>query len=152
LAKRIGGTPMPPGQAAELTETLARAVHYAHQRGVIHRDLKPGNVLLAEDGTPKITDFGLAKRVQAETSSGSPVPLTRSGGFMGTPRYRAPQHARGTGRESGPFTPVYAVGEFLWELLTARPPFLGASPVETLHQVIFDELVPPGSLQPKLPR
>jgi WD40 repeat protein/serine/threonine protein kinase len=152
LAKKLAGAPMRAREAAQLTETLARAVHYAHQRGVIHRDLKPGNVLLNEEGTPKITDFGLAKRVQAEADSNIPVPETKSGDIMGTPSYMAPEQALGHTGAIGPVTDVYALGAILYELLTGRPPFRGANTVETLHQVVFDDLVPPGTLQPKLPR
>jgi WD40 repeat protein len=152
LAKKLSGFPLPAREAAKLTETLARAVHYAHQRGVIHRDLKPANVLLTEDGEPKITDFGLAKRLQTEADSESPLPETKSGDIMGTPSYMAPEQALGKTELIGPLTDVYALGAILYEMLTGRPPFRGANTVETLHQVVFDELVPPSSLQPKLPR
>jgi WD40 repeat protein len=152
LAKKLAGVPLPARQAAQLTETLARAVHYAHQRGVIHRDLKPGNVLLTENGTAKITDFGLAKRLETEPGSDNPLPETKSGDIMGTPSYMAPEQALGQTNLIGAVTDVYALGAILYELLTGRPPFRGANTVETLHQVVFDDLVPPGNLQPKLPR
>jgi WD40 repeat protein/cell division protein FtsB len=152
LAKKLAGVPIAARQAAQLTETLACAVHYAHQRGVIHRDLKPGNVLLTENGTPKITDFGLAKRLETEPGSDNPLPQTKSGDIMGTPSYMAPEQALGQTTLIGPVTDVYALGAILYELLTGRPPFRGANTVETLHQVVFDDLVPPGNLQPKLPR
>ena len=94
-----------PREAAELIETLARAMHYAHLRGVVHRDLKPGNVLLTADGTPKITDFGLAKRIDDEARD-----VSKSGAIMGTASYMAPEQAAGKVRDTGPAADVYALG------------------------------------------
>jgi tetratricopeptide (TPR) repeat protein len=146
LAGRIAGIPWPVTQAARIVETLARAIHYAHQRGIVHRDLKPANVLLTIDGVPKITDFGLAKLLDTE------VGQTKLGVIMGTPSYMAPEQARGQAQEIGPATDVYALGTILYELLTGRPPFRGATTLETVHQVLFDELVAPTRLQPRVPR
>jgi WD40 repeat protein len=155
LAERLDGTPLPPREAAALAETLARAVHTAHQAGIVHRDLKPANVLLAADGTPKITDFGLAKRLDA---AGAP---TRSGAIVGTPSYMAPEQAGATEasaqavavpKEVGPAADVYALGAILYELLTGRPPFRGASPMNTVLQVLTCEPAPPRLLVPKVPR
>jgi WD40 repeat protein len=152
LARKLAGTPQGPRQAAELVHTLARAMHYAHQRGIIHRDLKPANVLLTIDGTPKITDFGLAKRLDdGPRPPGSDNP-TRTGDIMGTPSYMAPEQASGKNHLVGQATDIYALGAILYELLTGRPPFRGATSVETLQQVVFDELVPPSRLQPRVPR
>jgi formylglycine-generating enzyme required for sulfatase activity len=145
LARRLGGTPLPPKEAAGLVETLARAVHYAHQKGVIHRDLKPSNILLDESGVPKITDFGLARRV--ETDSG----LTRTGAVMGTPSYMAPEQAEGK-KDIGPAADIYALGATLYDLLTGRPPFRGASIADTIFQVLHHDPVPPRRLQPTVPR
>src|SRR5262249_11116935 len=92
LAERLNGTPLPPRQAAELSEILARAMQGAHERGIIHRDLKPGNVLLTAEGTAKITDFGLAKRLDVD------VGQTQSGAILGTPSYMAPEQATGHGK------------------------------------------------------
>src|SRR5262249_37459442 len=136
----------PPPEAAALVGRLARAVDYAHRKGVIHRDLKPGNVLLASDGTPKITDFGLAKLLDEG------APLTVSGDVLGTPSYMAPEQAAGKSKEIGPAADVYALGAILYELLTGRPPFLGTTPLDTILQVLSDEPVPPSRLQRKLPR
>jgi predicted Ser/Thr protein kinase len=146
LARHLDGTPVPPRRAAELTEVLARAVHFAHQRGVIHRDLTPGNILLAEDGTPKVTDFGLAKRLDADSSR------TQSGAVLGTPSYMAPEQAGGKNREVGPAADVYSLGAILYELLTGRPPFKADSVLETLAQVVGAEPAAPRLLQPRVPR
>src|SRR5262249_52367843 len=108
LAQKFAGTPQPARQAAALVETLARALEVGHQNGVIHRDLKPGNVLLTADGTPKVGDFGLAKRV--EVGDG----LTESGITLGTPSYAAPEQAQGKLREIGPAADVYALGAILY--------------------------------------
>jgi WD40 repeat protein len=146
LADTLAGTPLPPPQAAELVGTLARAVHASHQRGIIHRDLKPANVLLTPDGVPKVSDFGLSKGLDAE------VGVTTSGAVIGTPSYMAPEQAAGKSREVGPAADVYALGAILYELLTGRPPFRAATPMDTLLQVISDEPVPPRRLQPHAPR
>jgi hypothetical protein len=142
--------PQPPRQAATLVEALARAVHYAHEHGVVHRDLKPANVLLTAEGTPKIADFGLARLEQPQ--QGEAAGLTASGAIVGTPSYMAPEQAAGRTREVGPAADVYALGAILYELLTGRPPFRAATVLETLEQVVHQEPVPPGQLQGGTPR
>src|SRR5207249_1486522 len=107
--------------AARLVATLARAVHSAHERGVIHRDLKPGNVLLTDDGQPKIADFGLAKLL------GSTSSLTGSSSVLGTPAYMAPEQADGQARAITPAADVYSLGAILYECLIGRPPFQAGS-------------------------
>jgi WD40 repeat protein len=153
LARKLNGTPLQPREAADLVEKLARAMQAAHDKGVIHRDLKPGNVLLAADGTPKITDFGLAKvesvaRPGEEHENG----LTMTGAVVGTPSYMAPEQAGGTSKQVGPAADVYALGAILYESLTGRPPFCGPTPVDTVYQVLYEEPVSPRHLQPKTPR
>jgi serine/threonine-protein kinase len=146
LSQKLAGAPQPAAWAASLVATLAGAVHVAHQRGVVHRDLKPANVLLTEDGMPKVTDFGLARRL--EEGGG----LTLSGQPLGTPSYMAPEQARGEKGAIGPATDVYALGAILYELLTGRPPFRAETATATLQQVLTDEPVPPGRLNPAVPR
>ncbi len=165
LEKRLAGTPQPPRAAARLVEVLARAMHAAHQCQIVHRDLKPANILLqaipgaesvrAAEGTgvvdldrwvPKITDFGVAKFLDVGRAQ------TQTGMVIGTPSYMAPEQARGRSQDIGPATDTYTLGAILYELLTGRPPFKGASPVETLEQVVSQEPVSPTRLQPKVPR
>jgi serine/threonine protein kinase/tetratricopeptide (TPR) repeat protein len=146
LAEKLDGAPQPARPAARLLEVLAGAVHFAHQRHVVHRDLKPANVLLTADGTPKVTDFGLAKIL--EEGAG----LTRTGVILGTPSYMAPEQAGGKSGGAGPAADVYALGAILYQLLTGRPPFRGETAEDTLHQVRTAEPVPPRRLQPKVPR
>src|SRR6516165_5700917 len=145
LAQQLDGMPMPPRRAAQLLLDLARAVQHAHDQGIVHRDLKPSNVLLTGTGAAKIADFGLAKLLDIEQGD------TRSGDVLGSPSYMAPEQAAGQVRAIGPATDVYALGAILYELLTGRPPFLGASFLETLDQVRAHDPAPPQTLQPKVP-
>jgi eukaryotic-like serine/threonine-protein kinase len=146
LSKKIGGKPLPVREAAGIAELLARAMAVAHRAGIIHRDLKPANVLLAADLTPKITDFGLVKRLEDDSSH------TRTGSILGTPSYMSPEQARGETHKIGPAADQYALGAILYELLTGRPPFQGVSVLDTLDQVRKSEPVPPSQLMPKTPR
>jgi WD40 repeat protein/tetratricopeptide (TPR) repeat protein len=147
LAEALNGTPWPARRAAALVETLARAIHHAHQQGIVHRDLTPGNVLMTKAGQPRITDFGLAKLLVG----GGPT-LTETGMILGTPSYMAPEQAAGQAKAIGPATDVYALGAVLYELLSGRPPFKAETPLETLQQVQSQQPVSPSRLQPKLPR
>ncbi len=163
--------PIPFDEAAALVAALADGVQHAHSRGVLHRDLKPANILMSvvscqlsvvrEDAArrplttdnwqlttiPKITDFGLAKLLEGNTKS-----LTQSGAIVGTPQYMAPEQARGSAQAMTTAVDVYARGAILYELLTGRPPFQAETALDTLHQVVFAEPVPPRRLRPSVPR
>jgi WD40 repeat protein/serine/threonine protein kinase len=132
-----------PRRAAELLRTIALATHAAHQANVIHRDLKPANILLGENDIPKLTDFGLAKRLDANTE-------TNTGSILGTPSYMPPEQAAGT-KEIGPASDVYALGAILYECLASRPPFRAATPLETVNQVLHQEAVSLRQLNTKVP-
>src|SRR5262249_26244295 len=129
LDQRLDGTPWLPRRAATMVEALAWAVAEAHRMGLVHRDLKPGNILLTPDGTPKITDFGLAKSLTGQSG------LTATESILGSPSYMAPEQAEGHTRDVGPTADVYALGAILYELLTGRPPHRGAAALETIEQV-----------------
>jgi serine/threonine protein kinase/WD40 repeat protein len=146
LAAKLGDRPMEPHQAALLVETLARAVEHAHGNGILHRDLKPANVLLARDGTPKISDFGLAALL--DQTSG----LTQTGEVVGTPAYMAPEMTTGERPQPGRAVDVYGLGVILFEALTGRAPFVGLSPVLVLSLVRSVEPIAPRQLQPGVPR
>jgi len=146
LAGLLSDGPLPPRLAAQYVSTIARAVHHAHQQGILHRDLKPANVLLDQQGQLFVTDFGLAKRVAAGDK------LTRTGAIVGTPAYMAPEQAAGSRGTIGPASDVYSLGTILYELLTGRPPFQGASPVDTIMMVLDQEPVPPRRLNPNVDR
>jgi len=145
LADKVRENLLSPRVAAVLTEQIARGVQAAHDCGIIHRDLKPDNVLMTSGGVPKVTDFGLAKRI--EGGSG----LTQTGAMMGTPSYMAPEQAEGK-KEIGPAADVWGLGAILYRLLTGRPPFQGATTLDTIVQVLSEEPVPPTHLRADLPR
>lgn len=158
LSKQLDGTPLPDRETAKLVSVLARALQYAHEQGVVHRDLKPGNILLQTDEETssfilhpssfhlKVADFGTARLMD------SPSELTPTQAILGTPSYMAPEQAFGQSRAVGPAADVYSLGAILYELLTGRPPFKAATPFETLVLVRDEECVPVRRLQPRVPR
>jgi WD40 repeat protein len=145
LASRLSRGVLEPVEAARLVECLARAVHAAHARGIIHRDLKPANILFTTDGVAKVADFGLVKRLDADSTQ------TETGELMGTPVYMPPEQAAGHAKAAGPKSDVYALGAILYECLTGRPPFRGATVPETIRQVLNDVPAPPRRLRPEVP-
>jgi tetratricopeptide (TPR) repeat protein len=145
LARLTRERPLPPRKAAEYVESVAEAIGYAHQQGVIHRDLKPSNILLGQDDRPRVTDFGLARRIDADSS------LTSSGEMLGTPGYLPPEQASIKKGKVGPHSDVYALGAVLYYLLTGRPPFMAGTLAETLQQVLKSEPIAPRRLNPAIP-
>jgi serine/threonine-protein kinase len=146
LAQRLADGPLPSREAARILAAVARAIHFAHMRGVLHRDLKPSNILLDEAGEPHVTDFGLAKQLTGEPT------LTRTGAVLGTPAYMAPEQAAGVRGQVGPRSDVYSLGVILYHMLTGRPPFQAASPGEMVLLVLEQDPVPPRLLNPKADR
>ena len=146
LGQRLIAGPLPPREAAQMLAAVARAIHFAHMRGVLHRDLKPSNILLDEDGEPHVTDFGLAKQLTDGQS------VTKSGMMLGTPAYMAPEQAAGVRGQVGPRSDVYSLGVILYHMLTGRPPFQAASPAEMVLLVLEQDPVPPRMLNPKADR
>src|SRR5256884_4060296 len=143
VAKR---EPMPIRHAAELIAKLARTVHYAHERGILHRDIKPGNILLDAKGEPHLTDFGLARLVETESTA------TRTMEVLGTPSYMAPEQALGNNASVTSATDVYGLGAVLYQLLTGHPPFAGGISYETIKLLLETEPRPPRLLNPKIDR
>jgi serine/threonine protein kinase len=145
LQQQLSGRPMAVSQAVALVAAVARGVQAAHEQGIIHRDLKPANVLLATDGTPRISDFGLAKPLDDAAD------LTQSGAIIGTPSYMAPEQAWGQGHVAGPGADVYSLGAILYEALTGRPPFCGTTVHEILEQARTETPVSPRQLEAAVP-
>lgn len=146
LADRLADGPLSARDAAGLLLVVARAIEHAHRQGVLHRDLKPSNILLDSEGRPHVTDFGLAKRVAGQES------LTRSGAIVGTPSYMAPEQVAGNRGQIGPASDVYSLGTILYAMLTGRPPFQAATPVDTVLLVLEQDPLPPRLLNARADR
>src|SRR6059058_5997818 len=146
LDEVVRRTPMSIRQAAELIAKVARTVHYAHQHGILHRDLKPGNILLDAKGEPHLTDFGLARLVETEST------MTRTLDVLGTPSYMAPEQAVGNNAAVSSVTDIYGLGAVLYQLLTGQPPFAGGATYETIKLLLDTEPRSPRLLNPKIDR
>jgi serine/threonine-protein kinase len=146
LTQRIGGQPHDPTKAAEWVGLLARAVHHAHQQKVVHRDLKPANVLFTADGTVKLTDFGLAKKLESGTQ------LTSYGAIIGTPGYIAPEQIAAGGKDPTISCDIYGLGAILYELLTGQPPYRGETMLETIQMTERGDPPPPHRFNPNVDR
>ena len=147
LQQKLAGKPQDAKESATLVEKLCHAMHYAHENNILHRDIKPPNVLLDQNGEPKITDFGLAKQVDTEEGSTA----TQAGTIMGSPSYMPPEQARGDVSSVTPRSDLYSLGAVLYEMLTGRPPFLAKRALETVMQVVHNEPVAPRQLMPEIP-
>jgi len=145
LAEVIARGPLPGRKAAEYVRKIAAAIHYAHGEGTLHRDLKPSNILIDRTDEPRITDFGLAKRIDDDHRR------TVTGAVLGTPSYMPPEQASGNHALVGPRSDVYALGAVLYELVTGRPPFQADTPLRTLQQVLEHEPAAPTVLNPEVP-
>lgn len=146
LAELVRDQPLPAKRAATYLQTIAAAVHYAHQQGVLHRDLKPSNILIDATDQPRITDFGLAKRLRGDSD------LTLTGQVLGSPNFMSPEQAEGRSELVGPPSDVYSLGAVLYDLLTRQPPFQADTVTTLLKQVVEAEPVPPCSLNPNIPK
>ena len=146
LAELIQDQAPSPARAARYVLAMAGAIQYAHQRGILHRDLKPQNVLIDEFDQPRITDFGLARQIKRESN------LTQTGVVMGSPSYMPPEQAAGRQELVGPASDVYSLGAVLYQLLTGRAPFAGKTPMETLMKVVEEEPKAPSKLSARVPR
>ena len=145
LSQLVGTRPLPPAKAARYVKLIAEAIHYAHQQGILHRDLKPSNVLVDASDQPRITDFGLAKRLEGDSS------ITGTGQMLGSPNFMPPEQASSQRGKVGRSSDVYGLGAILYHLLTARPPFQAESFESVIHQLLNAEPVSPRLLNSSVP-
>jgi eukaryotic-like serine/threonine-protein kinase len=152
LSALIRGNPLPAGRAAGYVKAIAEAIHYAHEHGILHRDLKPANVLIDANDQPRVTDFGLAKRLDDSRLSTLDSELTVTGQVLGSPNYMPPEQASGRCGTLSRRSDVYALGAILYHALTGRPPFVGEGMADTVQQVLNEEPASPRLLNPGVPR
>ncbi len=152
LTELVREQPLPAKRAARYLKTIAEAVHYAHEHAILHRDLKPSNVLIDAADQPRITDFGLAKRLHDYQPATIGQPLTLTGQVLGSPNFMSPEQAGGRSRDIGPASDIYSLGALLYHLLTRQPPFQADTLTTLLKQVIETDPVPPRLLNPGIPR
>ena len=145
LADRLSQGALPPAKAAQIVRDIAEAIQHAHDRGVVHRDLKPPNILLTASDEPRVTDFGLARRIDV------PEGITASGQVLGTPSYMSPEQAAGNTDLVGPPTDIYALGAILYYALAGRPPFQGTNVLETVRRVADGKFDPLRTATPAVP-
>lgn len=146
LAERLAEGPLPQREAAKMLAAVAHAIDHAHSEGILHRDIKPSNIIIALNGRPMVTDFGLAKFIDAAST------LTHTGSILGTPSYMSPEQAAGRGASSGPTSDIYSLGTVLYHALTGRPPFLAGSPIEMALKIIEHDPPLPRMLDPTIDR
>jgi WD40 repeat protein/tRNA A-37 threonylcarbamoyl transferase component Bud32 len=151
LAQFIGQKPLPAKRAATYVKTIAEAIQFAHEHHILHRDLKPSNILIDSNDQPRITDFGLAKRLTDSSVSTPGSPITLTGQMLGSPNYMPPEQASFQRGRIGPHSDVYSIGAILYHALTGRPPFMGETLADTLQQVLNNEPIRPRLLNPAVP-
>src|SRR5262249_37366901 len=145
LGDLVAAGPLSARRAASILQTIAQAIHYAHEQGILHRDLKPSNILIDRQGQPHVTDFGLARKLSGDST------LTVTGAVLGSPHYMPPEQASPKGLEPSPRGDIYSLGAMLYCLLTGHPPFQAESVEAVLRRVLTDEPAPPRLLNPAVP-